>query len=104
MDLSAQSPRSGDEQLGGWPWLPRMIDKARATYQGNPGTYKHPCARDQALLADLGLSAHEFRVIIESTTTDEQVLEAVLALRRERGLDGSGEEESLGRPPAACNA
>ncbi|MCZ7662267.1 MAG: DUF5069 domain-containing protein [Thermoleophilia bacterium] len=86
MDLSVQPPRGGDQELGGWSWLPRMVDKARATYQGNPAAYKHPCSRDHMLLAELGLTVEDFRGVIESTTTDEQVLEAVLAMRQEKGL------------------
>lgn len=81
MDLTRKPPRSGAEKLGEWPWLPRMIDKARATYYGNPGSYKHPCPRDVRLLRELGISVERFKEIIDSAETDAEVLERVEALR-----------------------
>ncbi|GAB4244494.1 MAG: hypothetical protein Kow00129_04100 [Thermoleophilia bacterium] len=77
MDLTKQQPRPGSEKLGEWAWLPRMIDKARAKYQGNIGEYAHPCGRDRMLLAELGISAEEFREVIENTETDAEVLRAL---------------------------
>jgi Domain of unknown function (DUF5069) len=73
-------------ELGGWAWLPRMIDKARATYHGNPGSFAHPCSRDRGLLAHLGISTEEFREIIDGTSSDEAVLAEVHALRDRKGL------------------
>ena len=74
MDLTAHPPRPGTEELGGWSWLPRMIDKARATYHGNPGSFSHPCPRDLRLLRELGLTTEEFKEIIDAAPTDEEVL------------------------------
>lgn len=85
-NLRARSPRPGDLALGGWAWLPRMIDKARATYHGDPGTYVHPCSRDRVLLAHMGISVDEFREIIEQTSTDEEVLSQLEAARAAKGL------------------
>jgi len=73
-------------ELGGWAWLPRMIDKARATYHGNPGAFSHPCSRDRVLLAKLGMSTEEFREIIDRTSSDGDVLAEVTALRGRKGL------------------
>lgn len=86
MDLTEQPPRGGHLALGEWAWLPRMVDKARAKYQGNLGSYAHPCGRDRLLLSDLGLSADEFKDIILATTSDEQVLQEIQALRARKGL------------------
>lgn len=74
MDLTVNPPRPGNLELGGWPWLPRMIDKARAKYHGNPGAFSHPCPRDLRLLTELGITVEEFKGIIDSTDTDEEVL------------------------------
>jgi hypothetical protein len=63
-----------------------MIDKARAKYTGNIGNYSHPCGRDRMLLDELGLSAEEFKEIIVSAPTDEDVLREILALRGTKGL------------------
>ena len=86
MDLSVESPRPGHLALGGWPWLPRMIDKARAKYYGNIGTYAHPCGRDLSLLRDLGLTVEEFKEVIDTTSTDEEVLLEVERRRASKGL------------------
>jgi hypothetical protein len=63
-----------------------MIDKARATYHGNPGSFAHPCSRDRVLLAQLGMSTEEFREIIDRTSSDEEVLAKVHVLRDCKGL------------------
>ena len=63
-----------------------MIDKARATYHGNPGSFAHPCSRDRVLLAQLGISTEEFREIIDRTSSDEAVLAELHALRDRKGL------------------
>lgn len=86
MDLTQRPPRAGDLKLGPWPWLPRMIDKARATYHGNPGTYVHPCGRDRSLLGQLGVTAEEFRDIIDRAPTDDDVLREIDVLRRSKEL------------------
>ena len=92
MDLTTQPPRAGSLQLGGWSWLPRMIDKARATYYGNPGSYVHPCGRDRMLLSELGISTEDFKTVIDAGPTDEDVLEALVALRQAKGLEDPGNE------------
>lgn len=85
-DLTVTPPRPGDLEAGGWVWLPRMIDKARATYHGNPSTFAHPCGRDRGLLAQMGISVEEFKAVIDTTTSDEEVVERIAALRAEKGL------------------
>ena len=80
-NLTVHPPRAGSVALGGWGWLPRMIDKARATYHGNPGSFAHPCSRDRVLLSQLGMSTEEFREIIEQTSSDEAVLAEIEAFR-----------------------
>ena len=86
LDLRVEEPRPGNLVLGDWPWLPRMIDKARAKYYGNLGTYAHPCARDLSLLRDLGLTGEEFKEVIDTTETDDEVLREVERLRASKDL------------------
>lgn len=86
MDLTVTPPRDGSEKLGGWSWLPRMFDKARAKYHGNPGTYSHPCPRDKRLLAELGLSAEEFKAIVDKCEADEELLAEVERVRMDKGV------------------
>jgi hypothetical protein len=53
-----------DAKLAGYPWLPRMIDKARASQAGTLGTYyRYPCPIDRAFLDLLGIDADTFREI-----------------------------------------
>lgn len=66
-DLSREEPAPMDATLGGYPWLPRMIDKARAARACSLGDYfRYPCPIDHALLAELGISAAAFADLAES--------------------------------------
>ena len=78
IDLTTAEPRGMDETLGGYVWLPRMIDKARAKLAGTIGTYVHPCPVDRTLLARMRVDYGTFKRILMSTTTDEEVLAALL--------------------------
>jgi quercetin dioxygenase-like cupin family protein len=61
-------------RLGGYVWLPRMIDKARATQWGTAGDIRYPCPIDQTCLARLGMHPQTFADIVEHATSDEAVL------------------------------
>lgn len=69
-------PRDGRLEVGGIPWLARMIDKARLEANGEIDAYdlEYPCPMDQGLLAQLNISAEQFQNIAVSASTDEQVL------------------------------
>ncbi len=89
-DLSREVPRSPFEELGGIPWLPRLIDKARATYAGTVGDYvPYPCPTDRLFLACTGLDANELGARIRAGDTDEDLAEfAVSAIKRgPRGVE-----------------
>jgi hypothetical protein len=75
MDLTKEFPRSGSEILGGYAWLARMIDKCRAYLEGNLGDYIFPCPIDKELLAELNLTGDEFAECVESSSTDEEILQ-----------------------------
>ena len=69
--------------LEDYPWLPRMIDKARAARAGTLGDhYRYPCPIDATCLARLGISAEAFADVAENAASDE----AVLTLLRARGI------------------
>jgi hypothetical protein len=62
--LAHEDPEPMDAKLAGYPWLPRMIDKARASHAGTLGTYyRYPCPIDKACLDLLGIDADTFREI-----------------------------------------
>jgi hypothetical protein len=75
MDLTKKFPRAGELLLGGYPWLARAIDKARAYNEGSLGDYIYPCPIDKELLAELNLTGFEFAEIVEQCETDEEVLD-----------------------------
>ena len=72
--------RPMDATLGGYPWLPRMIDKARARRAGTLGDLVHPCPVDRACLARLRVGFREFTELIAATETDAEVLAGLRAL------------------------
>jgi hypothetical protein len=72
--------RPMDATLAGYPWLPRMIDKARARLAGTLGGMVHPCPVDRRCLARLRVGFAEFSDLIRATETDEEVLAGLLAL------------------------
>jgi hypothetical protein len=78
-DLAREQPRAMDEELSGYAWLPRMIDKARAADAGVLGSYVHPCPVDQRALSLLGVAPTRFREIASSSRTAADVLAALRA-------------------------
>jgi len=74
MDLTKSYPRPGEQIVGGYAWLARLIDKARAYNQGTLGDNIYPCPIDKELLAELNLTGEEFAGIVEHSPTDEDVL------------------------------
>lgn len=75
MDLTNSYPRPGDQLMGGYPWLARLIDKARAYNAGTLGDYIYPCPIDKELLGELNYSGEEFAEIVDQNKTDEDILE-----------------------------
>lgn len=75
MDLTKRFPRAGETMLGGYPWLARCADKARAYNEGTLGDYIYPCPIDKELLAELNLTGEEFAEIVEQSSDDDELLE-----------------------------
>jgi hypothetical protein len=75
-DLAHEDPAPMDARLAGYPWLPRIIDKARASQAGTLGDYyRYPCPIDAACLDLLGIDADRFREIAHRATDDETVID-----------------------------
>jgi len=79
MDLSKKFPRSPKDKLGGIAWLPRMIDKARATADGTAGAYIYNCAMDSRLLKFLGVAPEAMQEAIKNAKDDNAVMEWIKA-------------------------
>lgn len=87
-DLSCDVPRSPFEELGGIPWLPRMIDKARATFASSLGDYApYPCPTDKVFLGCIGLDAGMLGERIRAGAADAELLAFVQEhMRRREGV------------------
>jgi hypothetical protein len=74
-DLTQEDPEPMDAKLAGFPWLPRMIDKARASQAGTLGTYyRYPCPIDAACLELLGIDDATFREIATRAIDDHAIV------------------------------
>jgi len=73
-DLRTDVPRSPYAEIGGFPWLPRLIDKVRALHAGTLGDYTpYPCGGDQWFLATVGVDARALQAKIATGADDAQV-------------------------------
>ena len=63
-----------DATLDGYAWLPRMIDKSRASRDGTLGSIVHPCPIDKRCLSRLGVGFATFTEIVAASATDDEVL------------------------------
>ena len=59
--------------LGGYVWLPRVIDKARAKLGDSLGEYIYNCGSDQFFFAFTGLSADAFLEAVRTSPDDATV-------------------------------
>ena len=67
------SPRSPQEQLGGYALAARALDKCRATLVGWQGDYLTNCPLDQWWLQFVELKYDAFRSFVATGATDEEV-------------------------------
>lgn len=79
-DLAKEFPRSPFEDLGGMPWLARLIDKVRALDAGTLGEYTpFPCGGDRNFLMTLGVEADALKQVISGGASDAEIAEWVKA-------------------------
>jgi hypothetical protein len=89
-DLAHEDPAPMDAKLAGYPWLPRMIDKARASQAGTLGTYyRYPCPIDAACLDLLGIDADTFRETANEAVNGQAVIDklAMIGASAEQIID-----------------
>jgi hypothetical protein len=78
-NLAHGEPEPMDAKLDGYPWLPRMIDKARASRAGTLGPYyRYPCPIDAACLDLLGIDADTFRHIANRAINGQAVVDQLV--------------------------
>jgi quercetin dioxygenase-like cupin family protein len=99
MDLTAHAPRGLDAELEGYAWLPRMLDKARATLAGKAGRYQFGCPVDHTCLARLGVTPELVLDLAARHADDRAVLGALRAHgippAAEAWFDGQAVEDEL---------
>jgi quercetin dioxygenase-like cupin family protein len=78
-DLTREAPRGTGDTLDGYAWLPRMLDKARATLAGTAGDYLFGCPVDHTCLARLGVPPEVVLDLAERYDDDNAVLDALRA-------------------------
>ena len=73
MTLSDKPPRRPRAELAGVVFLPRSIDKVRATLPGgDPGPYNIP-GFTQLMLEKLGISVESFSAAVAAAESDDEV-------------------------------
>lgn len=98
-DLTTEEPRGLDAELEGYAWLPRMLDKARATLAGTTGDYLFGCPVDHTCMARLGVTPELILDLAARHPDDHALLDAL----REHGIppppeawfDGQAVEDEL---------
>ena len=73
-DLSTSYPRPGRELLGGYAWLARLADKARAEAAGTAGDYVAYCPISKGYLERVGIAEADFDKLIRDGATDDQLI------------------------------
>lgn len=74
LDLTQTVPRSPFDEVGGFPWLPRVIDKARAYFAGTHGEYSaYPCPGDKSFLSHFGIESAPLGELIKSGADDAAI-------------------------------
>jgi hypothetical protein len=67
-------PRRGRAEYGGYLWLLRVFDKARAAADGTIFDYIYPCPMDLGVMERWGITAAEFDAAIATNRSDESIL------------------------------
>jgi hypothetical protein len=72
-DLRSGKPRSPKDELAGFQFGWRALDKCRATILGWNGEYQFNCPMDQKFFAASRIDAEEFKRFVATGADDESV-------------------------------
>jgi hypothetical protein len=67
-------PRRGRENIGGYLWLARVFDKARAHRDGTIHDYIYPCPMDRGVFDRWGITSRVFDAALDTCATDDEIL------------------------------
>jgi uncharacterized protein DUF5069 len=73
-DFTKGPPRSGRDLLGGYAWLARLADKARAEHAGTNGDYVAYCPFSLGFLERTKVSRDAFGELIRRGASDEELV------------------------------
>ena len=80
-NLAEEDPAPMDDTLGVYPWLPRMIDKARASgVDALGGYFKYPCPIDREALVHLGITAEGFAKVANEAADGRDLLDRLVGM------------------------
>ena len=74
-DLTQHPPRSPRSRLGGYVFLPRILDKARAKAAGKIGEYIYPCPYDKRFLEFVKIDPDALLAEVQTGKGDGEILE-----------------------------
>jgi quercetin dioxygenase-like cupin family protein len=98
-DLRVVEPEPLDCSLDGYAWIPRMLDKARATMAGTEGSYMFGCPVDHTCMARLGVRPELVLELAAAHDDDHAVLAALrdhgVPTAEEAWFDGPAVEDEL---------
>jgi mannose-6-phosphate isomerase-like protein (cupin superfamily) len=98
-DLTIVEPRGVDAEIEGYAWIPRMLDKARATLAGTNGSFLFGCPVDHTCMARLGISPQLVLELAGRYPQDIDVLRALgeigIPTAGEAWFDGQAVEDEL---------
>ena len=101
-DLARVEPRGLDAELEGYAWIPRMLDKARATLAETNGSYLFGCPVDHTCMARLGVSPELVLELARRHPDDSEWLNALrehgIPAAHEAWFDGQAVEDELQGP------
>lgn len=67
-------PRRGREEAGGFLWILRAFDKARAAADGTLHDYIYPCPMDKGVMERWGITPAQFDEAVQTRRTDAEIL------------------------------
>ncbi len=67
-------PRRGRDEAGGFLWLLRVFDKARASAKGTIYDYIYPCPMDKGVFERWGITPGDFDRAIGENQTDDAIV------------------------------
>lgn len=82
-------PRRGRDEIGGFLWLARVFDKARAARDGTIHDYIYPCPMDRAVFDRWGISSNTFDAAIANLNSDDEILTWLRARVSEKNRDAA---------------